>query len=261
LNPCILSAPISYNLFMQGDWSTVQIDEKRVDAYTPPPSRGISFGILFLHDRGGETLRDFPVFTELLAELGLACLCPHSKNSWWGDRICREFDQGQTAEHFLISSVLPAFAAHWNLHPPGIGLLGIGMGGQGALKLAFKHPDRFQVVAAVAAALDYYELYGQGTTLDEMYDSKEQSRQDTALMHIHPSAFPAHIFFAIDPEDTHWFRGNDRLHEKLGALGIPHEFDAVTTGGAHSQAYYDRQAGPALRFLRSRLDVQSRRLL
>src|SRR5438874_8311971 len=59
-----------------------------------------------------------------------------------------------------------------------------------------------------------------GTSLGEMYDSKEQCRQDTALMHIHPSEHPPHVFFAIDPEDADWYRGNDRLHEKLGALGV-----------------------------------------
>jgi len=32
---------------------------------------------------------------------------------------------------------------------------------------------------------------------------------------------PASHFFGIDPDDATWYRGNDRLHEKLRALGIP----------------------------------------
>ena len=135
------------------------------------------------------------------------------------------------------------------------------MGGQGALRLAFKHPETFPVVAAVASALDYHELYGRGTPLDEMYDSKEQCRQDTALMHVPPFHPPPHIFFGIDPDDTAWYRGNDRLHEKLSALGIPHTVDLTTQAGGHSWAYFNHQAEPAVRFLHAGLEQESRRLL
>ena len=137
-----------------------------------------------------------------------------------------------TPERYLLHSVVPFFRERWGLTPRGIGLMGISMGGQGALRLAFKHPDLFPVVAAIAPAIEYHELYGQGTPIDEMYDSKEQCRQDTAPMHIHPSKFPPHIFFCIDPADAAWYRGNDRLHEKLSALGVPHEIDLTTAPAA-----------------------------
>ena len=96
------------------------------------------------------------------------------------------------------------------------------MGGQGALRLAFKYPALFPVAAGIASALDYYEFYDQGMGLEEMYDSKEQCRQDTALMHVPPYNPPLHLYFCIDPEDADWVRGNDRLHEKMNALGVAH---------------------------------------
>ena len=135
------------------------------------------------------------------------------------------------------------------------------MGGQGALRLAFKHPELFAAAAALAPAIDCHELYGQGTPLDDMYDSKEQCRQDTVLMHVHPSHFPPHILFCIDPEDVRWYRGNDRLHEKLNALGIPHEIDFTTRAGGHSWDYYNHMAERALGFLFAGLEHESRRLL
>jgi S-formylglutathione hydrolase len=94
-----------------------------------------------------------------------------------------------------------------------------------------------------------------------MYDSKEQCRQDTALMHIHPSDYPPHIFFAIDPADVRWYRGNDRLHEKLNALGIPHTIDLTTEAGGHSWDYFNHMAEPTLRFVHEGLEKESRRLL
>ena len=137
----------------------------------------------------------------------------------------------------------------WQLSVGAIGLLGISMGGQGALRLAFKHPRQFPAVAAIASALDHHDLYGQGTPLDAMYDSKEQCRQDTAILHIHPAHYPPHLFFCIDPADARWFRGNDRLHEKLSALGIAHEIDFTTRAGGHSWEYFDHMAERAVRFL------------
>ena len=123
--------------------------------------------------------------------------------------------------------------------------------------LAFKHPRLFPVAAAISPALDYHELYGQGTPLDEMYDSKEQCRQDTALMHVPPFDPPPHLFFCIDPDDRLWYRGNDRLHEKLGALGVPHTCDLTARAGGHSWQYFNHMAERAIRFVYAGLEAES----
>src|SRR5262249_53159140 len=153
---------------------------------------------------------------------------------WWTDHICREFDEAISPERYILEQVVSYFADCWHILPPGIGLLGISMGGQGALRLAFRHPRTFPVVAGIASALDFHERYGEGTPLDDMYDNKEQCRQDTAIMHVPPYDYPPHIYFAVDPRDIDWYRGNDRLHEKLSALGISHVADLTREGGGHS---------------------------
>ena len=86
-------------------------------------------------------------------------------------------------------------------------------------EFAFRHPDVIPVAASVGGAFDFHDLYGQGLPLDEMYESRERCRLDTAVLHIDPHRFPPHIWFACDPEDADWYRGNDRLHEKLAAYG------------------------------------------
>jgi esterase/lipase superfamily enzyme len=246
---------------MSGVWNTVAIAGKLADIYDPAQPVRPQLGILFLHDQDLETVRDRPVFSGLFDELKLVCVCPQGGRCWWGDRICTEYDARIAPERYLLDHVMPFFQERWGLGPRAIGIAGIGMGGQGALRLAFKHPQVFPVVGAIAAAVDYYELYGTGTCLDDMYDSKEQCRQDTAPMHIHPNHYPSHIFFAIDPEDDAWLRGNDRLHEKLGALGVPHECDLTSGAGGHSWEYFDRMADRVLRFVGRGLEQESRRLL
>ena len=156
---------------------------------------------------------------------------------------------------------MPLFRQRWNLTPRALAVAGVGMGGQGALRLALRHPDVFPIVAALAPSIDFHELYGEVGPLDDLYDSKEQCRQDTALMHVNPYQNPPHLFFGIDPEDAVWARGNDRLHEKLNALGVQHVADLATTGGGHAWEYYNRQAEPALKFILDGLDKESRRLV
>lgn len=246
---------------MTGNWSRLEIAGKPADVYEPPGPGRPRFAILHLHGASLETLHDNPAFTQLFGELNLGCLCPHGHRCWWSDRLCMDFDERVTPEQHLLEQVLPFFRARWNLGPPSIGLQGISMGGQGALRLAFKHPSLFPVVAGIASAVDYHDLYGLGTPLDALYESKEQCRQDTAILHVHPAHYPPHIFFCADPDDEKWFRGNDRLHEKLSALGVPHEIDFTTRAGGHSWDYFNRMAERVEHFVVAGLEQQARRLL
>lgn len=244
---------------MTTGWARIEIAGKPVDVFDP--GEAPRFGLLDLHPWGLETLADNAVWTAELARRRLVCLCPHAGRSWWADRPCPEFDPVLTPERHLLENVLPLFAARWKLAPPAVGLTGISMGGQGALRLAFKHPTTFPVVAAVASIIDYHRLHGLGTALDAMYESKEQCRQDTATLHIHPAHYPAHLFFCSDPGDAEWWRGNDRLHEKLAALGVPHEYDLATRAGGHSWAYFNAMAPRVMEFVDQGLQQMARRLL
>jgi S-formylglutathione hydrolase len=240
-------------------WSKEEVLGKTAHVYEPATRP--RFELLYLHGLADDWLVGQDSFSNHLAGHQLACIGLQGGDSWWADRPCPSFDARMSAERSVLDEVLPIFRQRWELAPPSIGLLGTSMGGQGALRLAFKRPDLFPVGAAISAAIEYHELFGQGTPLDDMYDSKEQCRQDTASLHVSPLRYPPHIFFCVDPEDDQWFRGNDRLHEKLAALGIEHECDLTTTGGGHSINYFIRQAEKAVRFLSAGLDHQSRRLL
>jgi esterase/lipase superfamily enzyme len=246
---------------MSGSWSRVDVAGHVADVYDPPggPPR---FALIALHGAGLETLhsRYASAYQDLLAGLRLACICPQTGFSWWAHRLVPEFDAQRTPEQYVIDDVASFARARWNLGPRALGLIGISMGGQGALRIGFRFPEAFPVVAALAATVDCHEVYGRGTPLDRLYDSKEQCRQDTAPMHLHPSRQPPHLFFACDPDDD-WHRGNDRLHEKLDALGVPHVCDLSTRAGGHSWAYFNHFADRVLHFLHAGLEQEGRRLL
>ena len=79
-------------------------------------------------------------------------------------------------------------------------------------------------------------------------------------MHVHPSRFPPYVFFCVDPSDA-GHRGSDRLHEKLSALGVPHEMDLATSAGGHGWDYVNHMAERAVRFVHHGLELESRRLV
>lgn len=241
-------------------WNTATIAGHPVD-YFEPPGSAARFALIYLHGAGEETLADQPVYTDWLRALELNCVCPYGDQAWWSHRNCPTFDPQMTAEKLVVEHVWPWAADRWRIGSRGVGLFGISMGGQGALRIAFRHAARFPVVAGISPAIEYHGRYGQGSPIDDMYSSKEQCRQDTAIMHIPPTDSPPHIFFCCDPDDEEWHRGNDRLHEKLTALGVAHECDLVTKAGGHSWDYYNRVAERVVKFLRAGLEHESRRLL
>jgi pimeloyl-ACP methyl ester carboxylesterase len=230
--------------------STRDVSGKPVELLEPETTRP-RFGLIFLTDSGDSDIRRSITDSERLSRHAMGCAVPQI-GSWWSSRIEAGFDPQRSAEHWLLEELLPFVIGRWGLNPNAIAIAGTGAGGQGALRLALKHPARFPIVAAVDAALDHHELFGMGTPLDDIYPSREHCRQDTAILHIHPAKQPTHIWFGADP-DSRWFRGNDRLHEKLAALGVSHQFENQSETALLSDRLFQ--------FLIEALKKESRQLL
>jgi S-formylglutathione hydrolase len=243
---------------MPGNWTRLTIGGKPAVVFDPPGRP--RFAVLYLHAYGQESPADSPAYAAAFAASGVACVAPWGGRSWWADRVCPEFDPQITPERHILDAVLPWARNRWQLADRPVGACGISMGGQGAVRLGFKHPDRFPVVASVAGAFDYQRRYGRGEPLDEMYDSPERCRQDTAILHVDPAHTPE-LWFACDPDDDEWIDGNERLHSKLTAVGVPHAADLTTRAGGHSWAYFDAMAEPMVGFVADALDRLGRRLL
>ena len=124
------------------------------------------------------------------------------------------------------------------------------MGGQGALRLAYRYPQEFPVVAAVSPAIDFQIRYHEGDeVIQAMYDDAEAVRQDTATLYVHPLNWPRYQFFCCDPTDARWIDSAERLQMKLQSLGIPHQCDLQTVAGGHGFDYYNHMAERVITFL------------
>lgn len=244
-----------------GTWSEQNIAGFACDVFEPDQPNEFCNVILYLHGVHLQKLRDQPTFTDLFERWGLPVVSPLAGRCWWVNRVCPDFDAKLTPEQHVLGNVWSFIEQRWGVKPPRLGLLGTSMGGQGALRFAYKYPDRFPVVAAISPAIDYYLRYDEDEILRQMYIDPEAVRQDTALLHIHPLNWPRHQFFCCDPADLRWWDGADRLRMKLYSLGIPHECDLETTAGGHGFGYYNLMAERAIRFLVERLDQERRRLV
>lgn len=233
-----------------GSWSEVAVAGHPCDVFEPSRRSAEGGVVIYLHGVHLNRLADHPRFTEQFEKHGFVTIAPRTQRSWWTDRICAEFDAVLTAERHLLDNVLPYIAQRWGATPPGIGLLGTSMGGQGALRFAYKYPKLFPVVAAISPAIDYHLRIPEGDeTLALMYSDTEEARQETAILHVHPLNWPRHQFFCCDPGDVRWYDGADRLRMKLSSLGVPHQCDLETTGGGHGFEYYNRMAETAVAFI------------
>ncbi len=244
-----------------GTWSEALVAGKRCDIYEPLQRNAQGYVVLYLHGVHQNRLLDKPAFVREFDRYGLTVVAPMGARSWWTDRVCQEFDPALTAERHLLQNILPFIAERFAAQPPRIALLGTSMGGQGALRLAYKHPNTFPLVAAISPAIDFHKRYDEGDeTIPLMYEDPEAARQETATLYIHPLNWPRHQYFCCDPSDYRWHESADRLRMKLYSLGVPHECDLETTGGGHGFEYYNRMIPHAMQFLHDRLEQERRRV-
>jgi len=247
---------------MCGQWHEHSVAGHPCDTFRPTRMNEQGYLVIFLHGLHLGMLREQSEFTDQFEQRGLPVVAPVTQRSWWTDRICAEFDPELTAERHLLDNILPFVEQRFGSKTPRIGLLGMSMGGQGALRFAYKYPDLFPVVAAISPAIDYQSRIAEGDeVLGAMYADEEEARQDTATLHVHALNWPRHQFFCCDPVDYRWYDSSDRLRMKLSALGIPHECDLETSHGGHGFDYYNVMAARAVGFIADALERERMRVV
>jgi len=178
----------------------------------------------------------------------------------------------------LITEKLPAFLAkkyHLANDRMQRALMGVSLGGFGALKIALRHPDLFGIVAAHSSALmpanpEELPPQYQGMVqrmlerggLDQVFGNPidlEKWRQHMPLALAESMDLEQlkslQIYFDVGSEDGYQFAPpNETLHALLDQRKVPHEFELVK-GGGHSwgSGSLQKQLYKSLRFVGERL--------
>src|SRR5438270_6355360 len=246
-----------------GIWIDVELAGHTCRVYEPASPSPHNYIVVYLHCSEAASLRSYPAFGHQFDRYGLRIIEPVTGRSWWTDRIWPEFDGAISAESYVLQHVVPYISQRWGAAPPRLALLGISMGGQGALRMAYKYPNVFPTVAAISPAIDFQKRIEESVDpgLDSMYHDAEAARQDTALLHIHPLNWPRNQFFCCDPTDLRWHDSSERLRMKLWSLGVPFECDLETKAGGHSFTYASHMAPRAIEFIAKRLEQERLRVV
>lgn len=245
-----------------GQWNDVAVAGHKCHLYEPAGPSPHGYTVLYLQGSQAARLKHQGAVMEHFEKHGLRVIEPEGDYSWWVDRISPRFDPQISGERYILEHVLPFLKEHWQCEPPRIALSGASMGGQGALRLAYKFPNTFPVVAAAYPAVDFQKKIDEGDpVLSAMYRDAEDARQDTATLHVHPLNWPRHQFFCCDPADKRWHESAERLHMKLYSLGIPHELDLETSAGGHSWKYFEHMAPRITGFLAEALEQERLRVV
>jgi S-formylglutathione hydrolase FrmB len=156
---------------------------------------------------------------------------------------------------FLLHEFIPFIEAHYSVRRErsGRAISGFSMGGYGALRLAFAHPELFSSVSAQSAALvtesprqlnaEMHSGGELGKLLGRVFgDPINVSHWDQNSPFALAKQNRAHIaglsiYFNCGTQDEFGFeKGAEKLHQQLQSEGIKHEFHLYP--GHHSTTYF-----------------------
>ncbi len=241
---------------------TVEIAGHECEIVVPERLHPQGFTAIYLHGVHLQKLADHPEFVAPFLQRGIRLIGPRTGPHWWLDQVCPQFDPAVTPERYVTEHVLPWMASEWDVEPPKIALVGTSMGGQGALRIAYKRPRTFPVVAALAPAIDFHWKWREGDpVLRCLFADEEAARQQTALLYAQGFNCPPHQFFCCDPQDTRWWESADRLKMKLESMGVRFECDLETRAGGHGFDYYTAMAPQTAEFIERSLEAARLRLV
>lgn len=243
---------------MPGQWTRHTVANHPVEVWNPGGHTEVA--AILLHDLDGQV-----PLRSTIEEATYPVVCPIAGRTWWLSVQSAGFAEGAlswvrdevapwASEQFLPSTLKPQTSTSLRL-----GLIGIGMGGHGALNLSYRHARKFPVVFAISAAVDFHNYQPSEPVLTETFESVEAARQQTATLHLHPLNWPLYQRIACDPSDPYWFEGCERLASKLSSSGIP--FDGQFDHVSRDRAVYDRgELKKAIRDLPEKVREASRQL-
>ncbi len=159
---------------------------------------------------------------------------------------------------FFIQEFIPYIESHYSIRRErsARAISGFSMGGYGALRFAFAHPELFSSVSAQSAAL-MTELpqHGNsgplGTAFGNPIDARHWNENSPFVLakrnRAKIRASGLSIYFNCGSKDDFGFdRGAEELHKQLQAEDIPHEYHLYP--GTHSGEYFLEHLGEVLKF-------------
>ncbi|MDR2406122.1 MAG: DUF459 domain-containing protein [Deltaproteobacteria bacterium] len=147
-------------------------------------------------------------------------------------------------EDYVINELIPDILVRFKADPQRLGIMGISMGGHGALTLALKHPGLFKSVGSLSGVTDIAS-HGQKTSLDKYlrleellgpYEASMGLWQGNSAYHLtrrNPDKLKAtNLSLSVGLADKLVLAENRQYSRLLTDLGIAHDYQELS--GGHS---------------------------
>lgn len=218
----------------------------------PEGSKKKEFPTLYLlHGYSGDYsnwVNKVPAIKELADRYEMVIVCPDGGfGSWYWDTEDPNFQYETFVAKELLEYVEGKFPVIKDRSKRGI--TGLSMGGHGALYLAIRHQDVFAAVGSTAGGVDIRPFPNNWDMAKRIgaYDQHPESWNKHTVMELTHLIKPKSLEIFIDCGTDDFFYGvNNKLHEKLTYLNIPHKF--LTMPGAHNWDYWSKSIQYQLTF-------------
>lgn len=200
--------------------------------------------LYLLHGYSGDYsnwVNKVPALKELVDQFGFLVVCPDGGyGSWYWDIAGKKDYQYET---FVSKELVNHIDGKYNTAKDRAkrGISGLSMGGHGALFLAIRHQDVFSVVGSTAGGVDirpFPNNWEMAARLGSYAENPEKWNQHTVMEMTHlikPKSLEIFIDCGVD---DFFFGVNEKLHEKLQYMNIPHRY--LTMPGAHNWDYWSK---------------------
>ncbi|VWB93047.1 esterase [Burkholderia lata] len=222
------------------------------DAYARGTRDGERYPVVYLlHGSGGDHT-DWTSNTHIAAladRYHVILVMPDGGHESW--YIDSPFDSGSRYETFIGDEVVSYVDSHFRTIATqrARAITGLSMGGFGALRIALDRPDTFGAVGSISGAVDPRCCSDEPGIAHVFGDpGRHPSFWNRNVIAASASAFVrAHLDLTIDCGRDDAFVGSNRtLHERLVALGVPHDY--AERPGGHTWDYWANAIRYQMRF-------------
>jgi putative tributyrin esterase len=173
-----------------------------------------------------------------VADLPLIVVMPDTERGWYSDALC---DPSKQFESFITLDLIPFVDSTFQTVAarPGRAVAGLSMGGHGAVRLAFRHPELFTMAHGFSSGFDFGRGHRADNSEMNLIYGDEPIGSDWDLHavaeKVDVKTLPK-ISFDTGVEDF-VLQSNRDLTAVLKKLNIPHQYTEFP--GSHNWDYWD----------------------
>ena len=238
--------------------------EMRYRVFLPENAGNRKLPVIYLLHGGGGTFRDWSNYSDVaqFAAAGLLLVMPQGDYSYYTNAVQRPQDR---YEDYVVDDLRADVETRFPARSDRAGraIVGVSMGGFGAIKLALDHPDKFVFAGALSPAIDVprrkftWRRLNQSRQFEAMFGpdgSATRRSSDPFFLVTRADSKSVPYFYLVCGTQESLLAPNREFSALLGRYGIAHEFHIAP--GGHEWNRWSAETQSLFQTLRRHLDIR-----